>query len=314
MTGHRVLIHSLFLLLLPVIVACYEFSTFTAIVLVLLALLWRWGISLSAIMFPADVPELELETISASHFVEKVRWCMDRLGIEYTERPVAGTLGVFFTGRTVPQLKIRTGATRSVIGNSPEILRYLWGRYANDGNADFLEPNEARLALEKRIDRYGVDLQVWVYYHLLNDRELTLHAWGVHNPRLPLWQRYTLKVLFPVLRALIRRAFNINDKHYQKAVTHIESLLSDINDQLSDDRHAILGTGNIDYVDISFAAISGLWIQPDNYGAGQADSVRLDKSKMPAAMSADIDRWSTKFPIAYRHVINLYQQQRLQHP
>ena len=64
-----------------------------AIGLVLLMLLWRWAISLSAIAFPARVPELELETISASHFVEKVRWCMDRLGVEYREKPVGGTLG-----------------------------------------------------------------------------------------------------------------------------------------------------------------------------------------------------------------------------
>lgn len=56
---------------------------------------------------------------------------MDRLGVEYSERQMVGVLGVFFTGRSVPQLKIRTGLVRSTIGNSPEILRYLWA--ANEG-------------------------------------------------------------------------------------------------------------------------------------------------------------------------------------
>ena len=101
------------------------------IALVLAALAWRWAITLSGILAPARVPELELETIAASHFVEKVRWCMDRLGVEYSERQMVGVLGVFFTGRSVPQLKIRTGLVRSTIGNSPEILRYLWA--ANEG-------------------------------------------------------------------------------------------------------------------------------------------------------------------------------------
>ena len=128
MTGKRLLVHSCFLFLLPLIVAWFGVSVPGAMALIILALLWRWMISLSAVMAPAKCPELELETISASHFVEKVRWCMDRLGLDYVERPCGGTLGAFFLGRTVPLLKFRTGAVRSSIGNSSEILRYLWGR------------------------------------------------------------------------------------------------------------------------------------------------------------------------------------------
>jgi hypothetical protein len=112
MTGKRLLIHSLFLFTLPVIVAWFGISVAGAIGLLLFALIWRWAISLSIMIAPAKTPELELETISISHFVEKVRWCMDRLGVEYTEKPVGGTLGAFFLGRTVPVLKFRTGDVR----------------------------------------------------------------------------------------------------------------------------------------------------------------------------------------------------------
>ena len=106
---------------------------------------------------------------------------MDRLGVEYTENPVGGTLGVFFRGRTVPQLKARTGHVRSVIGNSPEILRYLWGRYGytDPEGAAFLEPTSERIDLERRLDKLGVSLQIWIYYRILDHRDLTLHAWGV---------------------------------------------------------------------------------------------------------------------------------------
>ena len=141
---------------------------------------------------------------------------MDRLGVDYTERQVVGVLGAFFIGRSVPQLKIRTGMVRSTIGNSPEILRYLWGAYAATlgDKAKFLEPSRERLALEERLDRYGVDLQVWVYYHVLDDRKLTQHAWGCYSSAIPAWQRYTVIAIYPVLRMLLRRAFRITDAGY----------------------------------------------------------------------------------------------------
>jgi hypothetical protein len=171
--GRRLLLHSLFLILLPIVVAVFGIGVAGAIGLVALALLWRWAISLSVFVAPPRLPEIELETISASHFVEKVRWCLDRLGVDYRERPAGGALGAFFLGRTVPVLKFRSGAVRSSIGNSPEILRYLWGRYAAEygERAEFLRPTAKRLEFEAQVDRCGVDLQVWVYFHILNDRE-----------------------------------------------------------------------------------------------------------------------------------------------
>ncbi len=109
MAGKRLILHSIFLLALPIIVGSLGVSIAGAIGLVLLSLTWRLAITLSVLLFPPVVPRFELETIAISHFSEKVRWSMDRLGIEYVERQTAGVVGVFFTGRTVPQLKVHTG-------------------------------------------------------------------------------------------------------------------------------------------------------------------------------------------------------------
>lgn len=312
MTGKRKLLHLVFLFLLPLIVAWYGISFGGAVALVLLALLWRWAISLSGIVMPAKGPDLELETIAASHFVEKVRWCMDRLGIPYRERQVGGVLGAAFLGRSVPSLKIRTGITQSVIGNSSDILRYLWGKNcAIEGDkASFLEPTPERLELEKRIDRYGVDLQVWVYYHVLNDRGLTLHAWGCNNAAIPLWQRYALRALFPVLRWFVRMTFRISDEHHAKAVEHIEAMLADIEEKLADGRRSILGTDAVDYVDITFAAISGLWLQPRRYGGGKADAVRIERARVPREMRSEIERWIAAYPAAVGFIKRLYDSER----
>ena len=313
MFGTRLLLHTTFLFLLPLIVAGYGISLPGAIALVVLALLWRWAISLSVFITPAKIPELELETISASHYVEKVRWCMDRLGLDYVENPVGGTLGAFFLGRSVPLLKFRTGAVRSSIGNSSEILRYLWGRYSVQAGerAVFLQADSERLALEKKIDHCGSNLQVWVYYHLLDHRDLTLRAWGYHNPAIPAWQRWTLRLIFPLLRVLIRRAFRISAAHHARAVEHIDILLGEVDAALEDGRKSILGGDVINYSDITFAAIMGLGLQPEGFGGGKADTVIIERNEIPAAMREDIERWSERYPRATSFIERLYREERL---
>ncbi len=306
--------HTVFLLAVPLIVAGFGLSVATAALLVLVGLLWRWFIVAGNILLPEKQAAIVLETVPASHFAEKARWCMDRLGIDYSEQQCGGILGVLFTGRTVPRLKLQTGIVRSSIGNSPEILRFLWGEYgASLGNAAaFLEPTAERLELEKRIDRCGVDLQIWIYYHLLLDRELTLHLWGADEPGIPWWQRALLRPLFPLESLFIGRVFSISEGHYAKAVEHVEQLLGDVDTQLADGRQSILGGDKINYVDLTFAAISGLWLQPENYGGGMADASRVARNKLPAPMREDIERWIEDYPRAASFVARLYEQERLQ--
>jgi glutathione S-transferase len=293
-------------------VAWFGLGVAVTIALVVLMLLWRWLIVMSGILAPEDTPPVVLEAIAVSHFVEKARWCLDRLGIDYVERQNAATLGAYFTGRSVPQLRVRTGIVQSVIGNSPEILRFLWGNYSVSmaDSAGFLEPTEERLALEKRLDQYGRFLQVCLYHHVLNDRELTLGIWGVNNPEIPAWQKPVLRLLFPVLAALVRRSFRINEAHYAKAVLFIDELLADIDTQLADGRGSILGGDTINYTDIAFAAFSALWMQPEGYGGDKAELCRIKRDQMPALMRADIERWLEDHPKATTFVERLYAEQR----
>ena len=312
MIDKRRFVNSVFIVALPVVVAAFGASVWTAILLLVLLLLWRWAAILSAIWMPAKSPAIVLDTISASHFVEKVRWCLDRLGLDYEERPYVGVMGVLFTGRTVPRLRFRSGLVQSSIGNSAQILRYLWGAYAatHGEQAQFLEPTPERLALEKRLDRYGANLQVWLYYHLLTDRELAMHAWGGDSQRSPWWQRQLLPVLYPLLTLFIRKSFRIDDGHNAKAVHHIEDLLEDIDMRLADGRQSILGGDAINYADISFAALSGLWLQPLGYGGGKADSALIARNRVPSPMRADIERWIEDYPRATGFVARLYAEER----
>ncbi len=312
MTDNRNFVFAIAVFVAPVVVAWYGLSVAAAAGIVILLLLCRWLITLSGIIAPERTPELVLATISASHFVEKVRWSMDRLGVDYVEQTSGGTLGAYFRGRTVPQLKVRTGRVRSIIGNSPDILRYLYGRCLHNDpeRAAFLEPTAARIELERRLDRYGVSLQVWVYYHLLHDRDLAVHAWGADNPATPAWQRAALRVLFPLLAGLIRFSFKINDTNYARAVAHIEDLLSDIDADLVDGRRSLLGDKDVNYTDLEFAAFTGLWLMPAGYGGGKADAVRIERDRAPTGMRSDIERWIDAFPGAVSWVETMYESRR----
>jgi len=312
MAGNRLVVHYIFLLALPILVAYFGVSTAGAIALVLATLAWRLAITLIALASPPSIPKLELETIAVSHFVEKVRWSLDRLGVEYEERQVAGIVGIFFTGRTVPQLKIRTGRVRSVIGDSPAILRYLWGTYSSElgEKAAFLEPTEDRVNLEKSIDEYGFNLQVWIYCHILPYRAICLQVWGANSPRTPIWQKALLHALCPIMSGFLRRVFETSEEHYTESVQRIETFLQEMEDRLSADQSSILRSGAIDYVDISFSAISAIWIHPEGFAAGNADEVRIAEDMIPPAMRSDIERWRSDYPNSTAFVERLYAQER----
>jgi len=313
MSNKQVVIHTAFLLLLPLIVAAFGMSVWSALLFVIIALAWRWAIVLLNIARPANEPELVLETISASHFVEKVRWCMDRLGLDYAEAVWGGTLGAFYKGRTVPRLIFRTGLVRSHIGNSPEILRYLWGAYSgtHGEGARFLEPTAERLEFERRLDRYGRNLQVWVYYHVLGDPELCKHLWGMNNPATPWWQRRLIGIVYPLQAFLISKSFRTTAEHYEQSCEHIEALLAEMDERLAGGQRSILGDDEINYTDIAFAAMSGLWLMPAEYGAGAASGVRVEPERLPEALRNDTGRWAADYPHAVAFVRRLYAEERL---
>ena len=310
----RYVVHAAFVIALPVIVAAFGLSVLSAAALVGLALLWRWGLAMTALVAkPGDTPAYEIDTIPMSHFAEKARWCLDRLGVEYTERPSAGIIGVLFTGRTVPRLRFRTGRTRSSLGNSAEILRYLWGAHAATlgEKAAFLEPTEERLDWERRLDRYGVDLQVWVYYHILDERDVTLRLWGGDDPAVPGWQRLLARAIYPLLALFLRRAFAIDARHYAKAVEHVERILRDVENQLEDGRTTLGGEGAPTFVDLTYAALSGLWLQPAGYGGGRAEDCLIRRDALPPPMQADIEAWIENYPKATQLIETLYANERI---
>ena len=84
-----------------------------------------------------------------------------------------------------------------------------------------------------------------------------------------------------------------------------------VDTMLADGRNSILGDESINYADIAFAAMSGLWLQPVGYGAGKADAVRLIRSRMPIGMRNDVERWMEDYPNVTAYVTKLYAGDRV---
>ena len=151
-----------------------------------------------------------LETMSVSHYNEKIRWCLDYLDIPYTEEEDSGILGLFILGRTVPVLKIP--GNNITIGNSPEILRFLYGEHCCEKKkAEFLQPTPERLQLEKKFDKLGFNYRAFAYFVVFSSSIVDRwekEVWGLFQPGVPEWQKAILKTFSPVFRKLVKTKLN----------------------------------------------------------------------------------------------------------
>ena len=107
-----------------------------------------------------------LNTLPISHYVDKVRWCLDKTSIPYEEEKDIGIFWVLTTGRLVPTLTIPS--KNISISNSSDVLKYLYShvKCIDEEKAKFLEPTPKSLELEKKIDQMGVHIRTYIYYHV----------------------------------------------------------------------------------------------------------------------------------------------------
>jgi glutathione S-transferase len=303
---------ALSLYLLPALVAWAGWGVGAGLLVGLLAALIgvvvRLAVTLTAVRRP-DAP-LRLHTITFSHYVEKVRWCLDRMGVPYDEVSNAGVLGVMLAGRTVPWLEVPPGLTR--ITDSPRILRYLWGEYAGRLPAEcvwFLEPTPAALALEAKFDRrLGNDVRVWMYHRLLADRTLTLRAWGMEERAIPRWQRWCVYLGAPVLRFAVRRMLGVSPSRAVRALQKTREAFAEVDAMLADGRRYLTGE-SLTFADITFASLGALAVLPPEYPGNRLTGRRLQFADVAdAGWRAEIEELRAR--PAGQFILQLYRDER----
>jgi glutathione S-transferase len=300
-------LHALLLYLLPVLAAWAGWGVGTAVVVVLLVALAGIYLRLRATLAPAST-RARLHTISYSHYVEKVRWCLDRAGVDYEEVPNIGILGVLLLGRTVPVLELPAARTR--IGNSTEILRFLWGLHGRDpgGKAAFLEPTAEAVALEQHFDRVlGEQVRRWAYQQLFRNAALTLQTWGASEPAVPGWQRALLRPLRPLLEAAVRRMLRIDAASAERALQRTRAVFDEVDARLADGRRYLLGD-TLSFADITFASLGALAVLPDDYGGGHLATRFPDVDTLPEPWRAEVRAFRER--PAGQFILRIYREER----
>jgi glutathione S-transferase len=299
---------------LPVVVAATRWHTGRALLLVLLVAIAGLAVRLAATLRAVRraEPLLRLHTITFSHYVEKVRWSLDRLGVAYEEVPNVGIAGVLLTGRTVPWLEVSPGEVR--IGESSRILRYLWGEFAARVPAErawFLEPTPAALELEAQLDR-RLGVRVWVYSHVLRDRALTLRTWGFEERSIPRWQRALLFVATPLLAFAVRRMLGVTRARAERALERTRETFDHVDRMLADGRRFLLGE-SLTFADITFASLGALAVLPAEYPGGRLTGrrVRLDDVRSEA-WRREIERFRSR--PSGQFILRLYREERAAPP
>ena len=304
--------HHLVLYALPVAVAGAGWgpaaATGAVVVAALLGITLRLWTTVAAARRPPA--PMRLHTNSISHYTEKVRWCLDRLGVPYEEVMNVGVLGVLVTGRTVPMLEVPPGLTR--IGDSPRILRYLWGEFAGRMPFDatgFLEPTPATLEFERDFDRrLGNDVRVWVYARVFERRDLTLRSWGLEEPQIPAWQRTLLHVLAPLFRFVVRRMLAVTPARAVQALQRTHETFDRVDAQLADGRRYLMGA-SLTFADITFASLAAPAVLPPEYAGRSLGGRRLALEDLDPDWRGVVE--SLRARPAGQYVLRLYREERL---
>jgi glutathione S-transferase len=310
------LLHLLGLYVLPVVVAAAGWGVVAALATMVAAFIVgiavRLAVSLRALRRPQA--RLRLHTITFSHYVEKARWCLDRLGVPYDEVPNIGVLGVLLTGRTVPWLEVPPGLTR--ISESSRILRYLWGEYAGVLPGDrtwFLEPTPAALELEARLDRrLGNDVRIWLYENLLQQRELSFRSWGSEEPSIPRWQRLLLLALRPVLAFAVRRMLGVTPARAARSLARTQEIFDEMDALLADGRPYLTGS-TLTFADITFASLGALAVLPPEYPGNRLGGPRMTANDIrDPAWLAEVERFRARS--SGQFILRMYREERSPQP
>jgi hypothetical protein len=160
------------------------------------------------------------------------------------------------------------------------------------------------------MDQYALDVRRWLYWNALPQRDLMLRLWGGADPTLPGWQRFSLRIGYPVLERFIRRALRVDADSTQRSVERAQAFLADIEARL-EAGSSLLGQGPLHSVDLQLAALSGHWACPERFGGPSiAPHYGVAPEALPPIVRAAYDEWQAKFPRTTAYVRRLYAEER----
>ncbi len=246
-----------------------------------------------------------LITIPLSHYCEKARWALDRLGLPYREEAHAPLLHLLATkrhrGGSVPVLlhgNDRFVDSTAILAHADEV-----------SGGDHLYPRDATLRreveeLEERFDtELGTQVRRWAYAHLLSQPQLLRSLWSRGVPRV---EAAILPALAPLTRLLVRAGYRITPEAAVRSLERVRDLCAQVGDRLRDGR-PFLGGERFSAADLTFASLVAPMVLPV-----ECRAVHPAIEELPAAMREEVLR--TRDTDAGRFALRMFSQERARVP
>lgn len=207
-----------------------------------------------------------LLTIPISHYCEKARWALERVGVPYRERPHVQAIHRAATlraggGLTVPVFVCAEG----VLADSDEILAWA-DRRAPAGHE--LYPSDLEQAAEVRALEgdfnagLGPRGRCWMYQQLRGRRDLAI-SYGCAG--VPAWERATLKLAYPLMIAIVAHVLDVTPATAADAEVQVRATFDEVGNRLADGRPYLCGE-RFTAADLTFAALAAPMLMPASYG------------------------------------------------
>jgi glutathione S-transferase len=222
-----------------------------------------------------------LITIPPSHFCEKARWALDRVGVPYTEERYPPVLHYRACrraggGRTTPVLVTDVG----VYADSTDILEFLDSRHA-DGWRPYPADGRDRaevVALEELFDtRLGPHTRRVAYFHLLPHREMICSAAcaGVRGG-----DHRIFRAALPLVRWLMRRGMQIEPASAARSLERVREVFRTVSRKVEQGREYLVGD-RFSAADLTFAALAAPVLLPRGYGSPMPTLADLPGGLLP---------------------------------
>jgi glutathione S-transferase len=239
-----------------------------------------------------------------SHYCEKARWGLERLGVDYYEER---HLQVFHYPRTYwvsggPNVPVLID-NKTVVHDSTAILKYL-DRYAADGRQLYPQDTDQRKKVEELEDLFdevvGVESRRWVYFHF---RRRLVQAMRTAGQGAPWYEKLLTPAVYPVFTLLINTLIAPTSDNVESGLNKVRRIVKKTDALLANNNAYLLGN-TFSAADLSLACMLAPLVLPGNYG------IRLpERDELPEAAKPVVDEFRSS--LTGEFVLKLYETERL---
>mmetsp|Transcript_78941 Transcript_78941/g.118651 ORF Transcript_78941/g.118651 Transcript_78941/m.118651 type:complete len:274 (-) Transcript_78941:86-907(-) len=217
-----------------------------------------------------------LYSLKISHYVEKARWSLDMLQVDYEERFSYPVLGLLLTGRTLPALQLSVTTT---LGDSDDILNYFRGKHPR-GNFLSVELSATEQKLLAEMDAFGKDVRRFLYGKLLkHSPHIVKRLWTAGTG---LSAAFSDVVLYPVAKFLMVTLLKITPKGIERSQGQMEETLDKLDSLLADGREYLNGKQLSELDVVVCSLLAPLVLEPKYGGAKLPRMEELDSATRDA--------------------------------